>query len=210
VAMNQDFEEERQAAPSRNSARRARWAAAAVLGAVLVTAAACSSGSASSTTTSGSHSSVRTSTTSGGSTTASTSSPVVDVAQQGSAGPILVNHAGLTLYRYTPDGTGKSVCNGGCATAWPPLTVPAGTTKVTGESGIASGSLGTITRSDGTLQVTYKGMPLYTYTGDMAPGQANGQGAGGIWFYIPVTSSSTASGTSASTTTSMAASGSGY
>jgi predicted lipoprotein with Yx(FWY)xxD motif len=209
--MNQDFEVERQDARlSRNSARRARWAAAAVIGAVLVTAAACSSGSASSTTTSGGHSSVSTSTTSGGSTTASTSSPVVDVAQQGSAGSILVNHAGLTLYRYTPDGTGKSVCNGGCATAWPPLTVPAGTTKVTGASGIASGSLGTITRSDGTLQVTYKGMPLYTYTGDMAPGQANGQGAGGIWFYIPLTSSSTASGASATTTTSMAASGSGY
>ena len=135
---------------------------------------------------------------------------MVDVAHQGSAGLILVNHAGLTLYRYTPDGTGKSVCNGGCATAWPPLTVPAGTTKVTGASDIGSGSLGTITRSDGSLQVTYKGMPLYTYTGDMAPDQANGQGAGGIWFYIPVTSSSTASGTSASTTTSTAASGSGY
>ncbi len=180
-----------------------------MLGAVLVTAAACSSGSASPTTTSGNHSSASTSATAG-STTSSTSSSVVDVAQQASAGPILVNHAGLTLYRYTPDGTGKSVCNGGCATAWPPLTVPAGTTKVTGASAIGSGSLGTITRSDGTLQVTYKGMPLYTFTGDMAPGQTNGQGAGGIWFYIPVTSSSTASGTSASTTTSMAASGSGY
>jgi predicted lipoprotein with Yx(FWY)xxD motif len=209
--MNQDFEVERQGGgPSRGRARHARWALAAVLGAVLVTAAACSSGSASPTTTSGSHSSASTSTTAGGSTTSSTSSSVVDVAQQASAGPILVNHAGLTLYRYTPDGTGKSVCNGGCATAWPPLTVPAGTTEVSGASAIESGSLGTITRSDGTLQVTYKGMPLYTYTGDMAPGQTNGQGAGGIWFYIPVTSSSTASGTSASTTTSMAASGSGY
>ena len=209
--MNQDIEVERQGrGPSRGTARRARWAVAAVLGAVLVTAAACSSGSASPTTTSGNHSSASTSATAGGSTTSSTSSSVVDVAHQASAGPILVNHAGLTLYRYTPDGTGKSVCNGGCATAWPPLTVPAGTTKVTGASAIGSGSLGTITRSDGTLQVTYKGMPLYTFTGDMAPGQTNGQGAGGIWFYIPVTSSSTASGTSASTTTSMAASGSGY
>lgn len=208
--MNQDFKLESEGdGPSRH-ARPARWAVVAVLGSVLVTAAACSSGSASPTTTSGNHSSASTSTTSAGSTTSSTSSVVVDVAQTGSAGPILVNHAGLTLYRYTPDGTGKSVCNGGCATAWPPLTVPAGTTKVTGASAIGSGSLGTITRSDGSLQVTYKGMPLYTYTGDMAPGQTNGQGAGGIWFYVPVTSSSTASGTSASTSTSTAASGSGY
>jgi predicted lipoprotein with Yx(FWY)xxD motif len=209
--MNQDFEVEGQGGRlSRKGAKRARWAVAAVLGAALVTAAACSSGSASPTTTSGNHSSASTSTTASGSTTSSTSSSVVDVAQA-SAGPILVNHAGLTLYRYTPDGTGKSVCNGGCATAWPPLTVPAGTTKVTGASAIESGSLGTITRSDGTLQVSYKGMPLYTFTGDTAPGQTNGQGAGGIWFYIPVTSSSTASGTSStSTTTSMAASGSGY
>src|SRR5271166_3692093 len=179
--MNQDFEVERLGSGlSRESARRARWAVAAVLCAVLVTAAACSSGSASSTTTSSSHSS----TTSGGSTTSSTSSSVVDVAQHASAGPILVDHAGLTLYRYTPDGTDKSVRNGGCATAWPPLTVPAGTTKVTGASAIESGSLGTITRSDGTLQVTYKGMPLYTYAGDTSVGQTTGQGVGGTWFVL--------------------------
>jgi predicted lipoprotein with Yx(FWY)xxD motif len=209
--MKHDFDvKTEKGGASGSAARHGRWAVVAVLGFVLATAAACSSGSASPTTTSAGHSSAGTSTTSRTSTTSTASSPVVDVAQVGSAGAILVNHAGLTLYRYTPDGTGKSVCNGGCATAWPPLTVPAGTTKVTGSANIESGSLGTITRSDGTLQVTYKGMPLYTYTGDMAPGQANGQGAGGIWFYIPLTSSSTASGTSASTTTSTAASGSGY
>ncbi len=182
----------------------------AVLGAVLVTAAACSSGSASPPTTSANHTSSSSSTTSGGTTTSGTSSLAVDVAHDGSIGLVLVNHAGVTLYRYTPDGTGKSTCTGGCATVWPPLTVPAGTAKVNGSPAIVSGTLGTITRSDGTLQVTYKGMPLYTYTGDMAAGQTNGQGAGGVWFVVPVSATSAASGTSASTTTSTVASGSGY
>jgi predicted lipoprotein with Yx(FWY)xxD motif len=198
----------KRSAPGR--ARVGRWTAFGALGAVLLTAAACSSGSASPTTTSGTQSSTSTSTTSGGSTTSSSSSPMVEIAHVGSSGLVLTNRAGLTLYRYTPDGTGKSNCNGGCASIWPPLTVPAGTAKVVGSPGIASGTLGTITRSDGTLQVTYKGMPLYTYTGDMSAGQDNGQGAGGIWFVVPVSTSAAASGTAATTTTSAPASGSGY
>ena len=205
--MTTNFDLENEQGEPAGGARRGRWALAVVLGAVLVAAAACSSGSASPSTTTTSHST--TTSTGGGATNSSSSAHVVETATVGSQGVVLVNHGGLTLYRSTPDGTGKSVCNGGCATAWHPLTVPAGTTKVSGASSI-SGSLGTITRSDGTLQVTYKGMPLYTFTGDMSAGQDNGQGAGGIWFVVPVTSSSAASGTSASTTTSTVASGSGY
>jgi predicted lipoprotein with Yx(FWY)xxD motif len=201
--------------PAAAGVRRARFVAFAVLGAVIVGAAACSSGSSSSTTTSpptttGNHATTST-TAAPGTPTSSSSSPVVDVAHLGATGLVLVNRSGLTLYRYTPDGTGKSTCNAGCDTAWPPLTVPAGTAKVIGSPALAGGSLGTITRSDGTLQVTYKGMPLYTYTGDMAAGQANGQGAGGIWFVVPVTASHTASGSSTSTTTTSSSGyGSGY
>ncbi len=108
--MNQDFEVERQGR-GRAGGPAARWAVAAVLGAVLVTAAACSSGSASPATTSGNHYSASLDDR-GRVDDLEHLFVVVDVAQQASAGPILVNHAGLTLYRYTPDGTGKSVCNG--------------------------------------------------------------------------------------------------
>ncbi len=206
--MNEELEVETvERRPTPGRARHGRWVSVAVLGAVLLTAAACSSGSSSPSTTSSNRGSTSTPTTSGGSTTSSSSSLAVNVAHVGSSGLVLVDRAGLTLYRYTPDGSGKSNCNAGCATVWPPLTVPAGTTKVAGSTALASGSLATITRSDGTLQVTYKGMPLYTYSGDMAAGQANGQGAGGIWFVVPVTANSTAS---TSTTTSTVASGSGY
>ena len=125
----------------------------------------------------------------------------------GSVGAVLVNSAGMTLYRYSPDGTGKPMCTGACATIWPALTVPAGTVHVTGGSGLTAADLGTTTRSDGTLQVTYKGMPLYTYSNDTKAGDAAGQGVGGIWFVI--TSGSSAR-PSAPTTTKASTGGYGY
>ncbi len=128
----------------------------------------------------------------------------VSVTRVGTVGSVLVDASGMTVYRYTPDGTGSPTCTGSCATAWPPVTVPAGTAHVAGGSGIATGSLGTVARSDGTLQVTYKGMPLYRYSGDTQAGQANGQGAGGIWYVITVTS------TPAAPTTTAARPASGY
>jgi predicted lipoprotein with Yx(FWY)xxD motif len=133
----------------------------------------------------------------------------VEVAHVGSVGLILVDHTGMSLYRYSADSTGKSNCSGTCASVWPPLTVPAGTTKVAGSAAVPSGDLGTITRSDGTLQVTYKGMPLYTFMGDTAAGQDKGQGVANF-FVVPVSTSSAASGSSTTSTTSMPSSGSGY
>ena len=82
---------------------------------------------------------------------------------------------GLTLYIFTKDtkDSGKSVCTGGCLETWPALTVDAGETP-TGGDGV-TGTLGTITREDdGTLQVTYNGLPLYFFKNDQAPGDANG------------------------------------
>jgi predicted lipoprotein with Yx(FWY)xxD motif len=72
-----------------------------------------------------------------------------------------------------------------------------------GAAGLGASNLGTVARSDGTLQVTYKGMPLYRYTGDTKTGDANGQGVGGIWFVVP------ASATAAATTTPTTAKSSG-
>jgi len=126
-----------------------------------------------------------------------------------SHGTVLTNDAGMTLYRYTPDGTGTPMCTGGCASLWPPVTVPSGTAHVAGGSGI--GNLGTVARSDGTLQVTYKGMPLYRYTGDSKAGDANGQGIAGIWFVIPASGSTTVpKGAPAATTPPTTAKSGGY
>ena len=95
-----------------------------------------------------------------------------------SGSSVLTNAKGFTVYWFAPDTATKSNCNGGCATIWPPVKGPA-----TAGSGV-TGTLGTITRSDGTVQATYNGHPLYTYTADTAPGQASGNGvnaSGGVW-----------------------------
>jgi predicted lipoprotein with Yx(FWY)xxD motif len=110
-----------------------------------------------------------------------------------------VNQSGLTLYRYTPDGKGKTTCTGTCAMDWPPLTLPAGTTTPTGSGGVSTTTLGTITRPGGARQVTFDGMPLYRFSGDSGPGQAHGQGVGGVWFVL---SSSTTSAVKTPSTTS--------
>ena len=99
----------------------------------------------------------------------------VDAKPVGAAGTVLVDgKSGLTVYTFTKDvkDSGKSNCTGGCADTWPALTVPAGATPTGGAS--LTGKLGTLTRDDGTLQVTYNGLPLYFFKNDKAPGDANG------------------------------------
>ena len=91
----------------------------------------------------------------------------------------------MTLYVRTSDPAGGSSCTGGCATAWPPLTVAAGTQALAGTG--VSGALGTFARTDGSLQVTYNGHALYYYAADTKSGDTTGQGVGGIWFVAPVT-----------------------
>lgn len=91
---------------------------------------------------------------------------------------VLTDASGLTLYWFAPDSPTRSSCTGTCAAYWPPLT---GTpTRAPG----VNGSLTTIRRPGGARQVTYEGHPLYTYVGDTAPGQANGNDLdlnGGVW-----------------------------
>ena len=99
----------------------------------------------------------------------------VEAKAVGAIGTVLVDgKTGLTVYIFTKDvkDSGKSACSGGCLGTWPALTVPAGATP-SGGSGV-TGKLGTITRDDGTLQVTYNGLPLYFFKNDQAPGDANG------------------------------------
>ena len=106
---------------------------------------------------------------------------------------VLTNSKGLTLYWFVPDTSTKSNCNGSCATYWPPVKGP-----VTAGSGV-TGTLGTITRSDGSTQATYDGHPLYTYVADTAPGQAKGNGlnlSGGVWHEMTVSGATPAASTS--------------
>jgi predicted lipoprotein with Yx(FWY)xxD motif len=104
------------------------------------------------------------------------SGDTVDAASVGSLGTVLVAGAnGMTVYTFDNDvkDSGTSACTGSCLARWPALTIPAGTTP-TGGDGVG-GTLATITRSDdGTTQVTYNGLPLYFFSGDAAPGDANG------------------------------------
>jgi len=96
-------------------------------------------------------------------------------------GTVLRTSKGLTLYQLTRDSSTMSTCFGGCAQVWPPLLLPKGFDGVTGD-GLKGFS--TIARPGGGKQVTYHGMPLYTYAGDSRPGEANGQGIGGVWFAV--------------------------
>ncbi len=106
----------------------------------------------------------------------------VNVSNSSNLGPHLTNATGWTLYLYTQDGysVGNSTCYGSCATTWIPF-YPA---QFVIPSGLSASYFGTITRTDGTKQLTYLGWPLYLYTGDNAPGQTNGQGIGGTWFVV--------------------------
>ena len=99
---------------------------------------------------------------------------------------VLTNGKGLTLYTFAPDKPGKSVCYGSCAAYWPPVKGPV--TVAAGVAGV-TGKLGTTKRTDGSLQATYNGHPLYTYIADTAPGQAKGNNLnlnGGLWYEVKV------------------------
>ena len=114
---------------------------------------------------------------------------------------VLVDSQGMTLYWFVPDTSSKSNCSGQCAVYWPPVKGP-----LTAGSGV-TGTLSTITRSDGSTQATYDGHPLYTYVGDKSPGQATGNGknlSGGLWWEMTVSGSTPApaAGAGGSTATS--------
>lgn len=91
------------------------------------------------------------------------------------AGGVLTNQVGMTLYIFDKDavGSGKSVCNGDCAMKWPPLAA--------GASDTGSGDYSVITRDDGSKQWAYKGKPLYLWIKDQKPGDTSGDGVNNVW-----------------------------
>jgi predicted lipoprotein with Yx(FWY)xxD motif len=156
----------------RRDVTRARLLAVGMLAGLLTLAACGSSGN------SGSASSTTPKSGSTGSPVAS--GPGIKTAST-KLGTVLTNSKGFTLYWFAIDTPTKSNCNGSCTSYWPPVKGP-----VKAASGVSlPGKFGTITRSDGSIQATYDGHPLYTYTGDATPGQTSGNGlnlSGGLWY----------------------------
>ena len=171
---------------ARRMSARARLAAGAgsAVGVALLVAA-CSTGSSSTGAAASSSPAGASSSSAAGSTVITTVSS--------SAGTFLANGSGHAVYLWTKDSNGTSACSGACAGAWPPVTT---TGTVTASGGAKSSDLGTITRSDGTKQVTYDGHPLYFFSGDSGPGMASGQGNDGFgakwWLVSPSGSDVTA------------------
>ncbi len=163
------------------------WGAAGLAALALVLSACASSGSSSTTSTPAAGASSPAPASSSGGT-------ALDVHTMGSQ-QVVTNSKGITVYWFAPDTSTSSKCTGSCATFWPPVKGPA-----TAMSGV-SGTLGTITRPDGTTQATYDGHPLYTFVKDTAPGQAKGNGVnafGGLWHEMTVSGSIPGASASAS------------
>jgi predicted lipoprotein with Yx(FWY)xxD motif len=160
---------------------RNRWLAASLVAAAAVVGlAAC--GSSSSTPPSGGSTPKATSTGSGTGTTSSSSDMASGIKTASIAGRVvLTDSAGFVLYWFANDTPTKSNCSGTCASYWPPLIG----TPTLGSGVSLTGTLGTIKRSNGQLQATYDGHPLYLYKSDTSAGMASGNDlneSGGLWW----------------------------
>ncbi len=112
--------------------------------------------------------------------------PVIMARQLPVVGTVLVNGWGYALYMFVPDARHRVTCTGGCAAAWPPVMLPAGSAPKAGP-GARAALLGSDPDPSGGRVVTYRGWPLYTYAGDAWPGHATGQGLnldGGRWYVV--------------------------
>jgi predicted lipoprotein with Yx(FWY)xxD motif len=163
--------------------------------------AACGSSSSSKTTSSAASTQVATQTSS------NSSSAVLVKSASNSLGTILVDSQGITLYHLSGEQNGKFICtSSACIGVWHPLIAPS-----SGTPGGEVGSLGTVKRPEGTVQVTYKGTPLYTFTGDKQAGETKGQGIKdvGTWSVVTTSSSSTPPASTGSSSESGKSSGGG-
>jgi len=177
---------------------RNQWWAAPVLAAAVIGLAACGSSSSSSSSTPPAAA--------GGSSSAS-SSQIKTASTR--VGTVLVNSQGHALYWFAIDTPTKSNCTGSCVTYWPPVT--GAMTAAPGTS--LSGKFGTIKRSDGTLQATYLGHPLYTYVGDTSAGMVGGNGknlSGGLWWAMTPSGAKPTAGGAPAPSTSTSGGGYGY
>jgi predicted lipoprotein with Yx(FWY)xxD motif len=97
-------------------------------------------------------------------------------------GQYLIAYNGMTLYTFAKDKKGTTTCYSACATNWPPYIVTPGM-QINLQAGI-DGAFSTVTRTDGTMQLAYKGMPLYFYAKDAVSGDTKGEGVGKVWYVV--------------------------
>jgi predicted lipoprotein with Yx(FWY)xxD motif len=117
---------------------------------------------------------------------AASTGPLLKTADDATLGKIVVDGAGLTVYTWDRDTTSTSGCSGGCAGTWPAVLVPAGTPTPIPADGV-TGTLASSARPDGGgNQLTLDGKPVYRYAADSAPGEAKGDGVGGVWHVVKV------------------------
>ncbi len=108
----------------------------------------------------------------------------VDLAARAKLGRVLVDGANQTLYHFGADRVGHLACTGGCLSIWPPLLLAKGQRAAIAGKGVSG--LGTVARPGGRLQVTYRGEPLYRYSGDTKAGETHGEGVAGAWHVVSV------------------------
>ena len=113
------------------------------------------------------------------STTVAAQNLVLSMSTDVKLGAYLSSTNGMTVYTFDKDTKGVSNCSGACAVKWPPYTV-ASAKDIQLPAGM-TGTVATMTRADGALQVTYNGKPLYNYSGDVKAGDTHGEGFNGIW-----------------------------
>ena len=156
-------------------------AAAITLSAIALTATACSSSTKSGTAAPATGSTPAASTPS---TPSGSGTGVTVGLTHTSLGTFLVDGQGHTLYLFEKDTGHSSTCDGACASAWPPATT---TGMPHAAAGVNAALLGTTTRADHSVEITYNGHPLYTFTGDSKPGATNGEGSkafGAGWYVV--------------------------
>jgi len=170
---------------------------AAVTAVSLVLAAACGSGSS---TNGGGNSNAP------AATATAPAAPVMTAKNASLGATVLVNQRGLTLYSLSAERNGRFICtNMACLNLWHPLLAPSG-----GLKGDPVGSLGTIKRPDGGMQVTYRGLPLYTFVNDHKPGSAAGNGFKDVGTWLAATTSKTAASTQPAPASTSSGGGGGY
>jgi predicted lipoprotein with Yx(FWY)xxD motif len=189
---------------------RNRWWAVPILagGAVLLAACGSSGSPSASGTTKAASASSSTPAAAKSSSTAAAGSVMIST-RSTSHGTVLVDAKGHTLYWFAIDTPTTSKCNGTCATYWPPVIG-----KPTAAAGMSlPHALGSITRSNGQIQATYAGHPLYTYVGDAAAGDVKGNGknlSGGLWWAATPSGAKLSVAAAAQPSSSTSSSGGGY
>jgi predicted lipoprotein with Yx(FWY)xxD motif len=148
---------------------------ALALGALLLVATGCGGGHSSSSA-----------------TTTPAAPPALSVGTVGTAGSVLVDGQGQTLYIDVDERSNPDACASECISAWPPLLAASATPVL--HQGVTPSLVGTRSLADGRSVVTYAGYPLHTYAGDDQAGQDNGEGVQGVWYTITVSGKPTRSG----------------